>query len=194
MSDTEEALRLTKTEKWYAKTALGLLAETYTKENKSDHAEATRQLAARVEAHRNERRPYQAADANPWQQRIVQCQGHPEKIKAAMREWWTEILAVATDPAGTLAESMLPLVDQSVQQGVAQVLVTVQQKMKAVATDPSLSEDPQEGPYQALEMVMQFIQDGLRQLQEGQPMWVGDRHLEQIAQQIQQQQSQQPTQ
>lgn len=191
MSDTEEALRLTNTEKWYAKTALDRLAQTYASEKNDQHATAVKQLATRIEHHATQRRKYQAADGQKWQQRIVEAHGNPEAVKAVMLEWWTEILSIAIDPVGTLAEAVSPLIDQGIAQTVNQVLVTIEHKMKAVVSDPSLSDDPVDGPTQALEMVLTFVHDGRKQLSEGKPMWTEDPHLMQIAQEMQQQMQQQ---
>jgi hypothetical protein len=181
VSDDSVPLRLTETDKWYAKTALEMLTKSYEEQGDDDHASKTRQLCARVEAHTNDRKPYQAADAAKWQQALVQSQADPTRIKQTLREWWSEILLQATDPAGTLADSVMPLIDQSVHQSVGQILTTINEKMRALVNDPNLSSDDRQGPEQALAQLFQFVQGGLEDLQAGKPLWVDDPHLQQIA-------------
>lgn len=190
MSDAQEALRLTETDKWYAKTALEMLAKSYQDQGDTSHASKTRQLCARVETHHTDRKPYEASDAVKWQQSLVESQGDPARVKQTLREWWSEILLKATDPAGTLADSVMPLIDQSVQQAVGQILMTIDQKMKALVSDPALSSDDHEGPEQALKELFQFIQAGMAQLDAGQPLWSEDRHLQEIAARIRSQREQ----
>lgn len=180
MSDAQEALRLSKTDKWYAKTALDMLAKTYEEQGDTDHASKTRQLATRIEAHQSDRSPYQASDAVKWQQAIVQSQGDPQRVKQTLREWWSEILLKATDPAGTLADSLFPLIDQSVHESVGQVLTTIHEKMKALVNDPNLPSDDRAGPEKALTQLFQFVRLGLEELAQGKALWTEDPHLQAI--------------
>lgn len=206
MSDTEEAMRLTKTEKWYAKTALDRLAQTYDEEGKAPNAVAVRNLAARVEAHHTERRPYKTEDVVRWHERMAQCQGDPQKTRAVMREWWVELCLVAVDPAGTLADAMFPFMDQGIQQGVqqgiGQILFTIEQKMMAVVANIPQSDLPEpersafylDQTHKAIDLILEFVKLGRQQLAANEPLWRDDPHLAAIAKQMQAQQGAHPPQ
>jgi hypothetical protein len=202
VTDAEEALCLTNNQKFYMKTALDALASKYDEHQKNEDATQVRMLAQRVEAHETPKKQPTAEDAAPWQHKIIACGRNNEKVQGVMREWWHALAATAVDPAAALVDALMPMMDQTGQQMAVQILVTIKEKMKAVARDPSLppevpcskcgtfNEKPG-GAEMALEEIMRFVQEGETQAKSGHPLWTTDPHLQDVAQRIRQQQQQQ---
>jgi hypothetical protein len=204
--DSEEALSLTNTQKFYMKTALDALASKYDEHQETEHAIQVRMLTKRVQVHQTPRTQPTAKDAEPWQHKLIACGQDHAKAQGVMREWWNELSLTSIDPSLAIVEALMPMMEQTGKQMAVHILVTIKEKMKAVARDPSL---PPENPCSkcgsfnetpggaeiALTEIMRFVQEGEAQAQSGQSLWTTDPHLQAIAQQMRQQQQpqQQPT-
>lgn len=187
MTDIEEALRLTKRQKFYAQNALELAAQNYDAQGEPQHASNCRMLATRIGAHETTRRQPAQEEASAWQQKIMQTQGNPEKVYMVMREWWSELVNESVDPAAALVEAILPMMAQAGQQThhavhltVLEILVTVDVKIRSIINDPRIP-DNLEGMNQVFREIIGFVDRGRAQAERGEPLWSDDQHLQENA-------------
>lgn len=187
MTDAEEAMRLTNHQKFYMKTALCRLAEKYESQKETEHATQVRMLAERVDSHNVERTQPTAQDASPWQKRLVECGQDHQKVQGVLLEWWNQLCLTAPDPSLALVQALMPMMEQTGKQMALQILMTLEQKMRALAADPAIP-----SPEVVLGEVLRFIQQGQAQVQGGKPLWADDKHLLALAQHLRQQAEQTP--
>lgn len=184
MTDAEDALRFTNTQKFYMKTALEALASKYDDHQETEHAAQVRMLTTRVETHQTQRRPVTPQDALAWQKKFAACGPDVQKLYSKAREWWHEVMCTATDPTTAFVDIFIPFLHQARQSTADEILLILEAKLNNMA-ETGLNDDA------ALNAIIDFMRTGRRQIREGQPPWADDpdvsRMVQHLLQKLQQQ-------
>lgn len=172
-----EALSLTNTQIFYAKTAIDLLVEKYTEQELPEHASACRMLRTRLEAHRSDKSEMTSEQMFEWQQRFAGCMGQPERLNEAAMEWFYELTSRSADPVRTFISVFLPTLNQARSTTAYEIIFTLHAKLNDMS-EKNLDADS------ALNALIQYLDRGQQHLEAGQPAWHDDAELPEILEKL----------